>query len=72
MDPEVAVIVALPRASDCARAELLIEATLLGAALQVTVLVTSCEEPSLNTPVAVNCCVFPKASEAEVGEIVML
>ena len=45
----------------------LIEATLAAEEFQVTELVTSCYELSVNVPVAVNCCAVPKEMDAAAG-----
>jgi hypothetical protein len=65
MEPEVAVIVAIPNillvASPWLPAVLLRVATVALEELQVTRLVTFCVLPSVKVPVAVNCCVVPAA-----------
>ena len=53
--PEVAVIVAFPDLRAVAAPLTVIEATVFGDVLQVTVLVMSWVVPSENVPVAVNC-----------------
>jgi hypothetical protein len=45
----------------------LIFTTVVSDELQVTVLVIFCVELSLNVPVAVNCCVFPAATDGFAG-----
>ena len=64
IEPELAVIMAEPVptlvASPCGFTTLLIVATVAVSELHCTVLVTSCVLPSVNVPVAVNCCVLPR------------
>ena len=48
-----------------------IVATLAEDELQWVVLVTSCDVPSLNEPVAVNCCMVPNVTEEFTGVIAM-
>ena len=59
--PDAALIVVLPCAMDVASPALLMVATATVEDVQVTELVTSCMLPSLNVPVAVNCCDCPAA-----------
>src|SRR6266849_3899168 len=70
-DPDAAVIVTAPEARVLARpwlpTVLLTVATVPSEELQCTVPVTSCVLPSLNEPLAVNCCVVPNGIEAAVG-----
>jgi hypothetical protein len=61
MAPEVAVIVTCPPLTGVARPALLILAMLLEEELQATVELMSFDVPSLYLPVALNCCVDPKA-----------
>ena len=70
-EPEVASIVVgpwrRPVANPWLPAALLIVATAVAEELQVVVAVMFCVLPSVNVPVAVNCCVTPWAIEAEAG-----
>jgi hypothetical protein len=65
--PEVARIVVVPTAIPVASPEALIDATPGVVELQLTELVKSRDEPSLNVPVAVNCCVPAIGIEEVVG-----
>ena len=71
MEPEVAVIVAMPWPTLVARpllpVVLLMVATPPGAALHVTELVKSCVELSLKLPSALNCCDVPNAIDGLAG-----
>ena len=75
MFPDVAVIVAEPTAAEVARplvaAAPLMAATAAADEFQVTSAVRSCAVPSENIPVAVNCCVVPRAMLGSVGVIAM-
>jgi hypothetical protein len=62
-DPDVAVIVVIPVVIVVASPELLIVATAVLDEDQVAVLERSCVLLSLKVPVAVNCCVFPAATD---------
>jgi hypothetical protein len=61
MDDDVAVIVEVPTPAPLARPVVLIVAVVVVPEDQVTLDVRFCVEPSLNVPVAVNCCVAPLA-----------
>jgi hypothetical protein len=65
--PEVAVIVADPAAALLASPPLFTVATEFAEEVQVAVLVRFCVVPLLYVPVAVNCCVWPAATEAVAG-----
>ena len=67
MEPEVAVIVALPTPAPEARPAFPIVATAVADELQFTALVRSCVLPSLYVPVALNCWVVPFAMDAVKG-----
>jgi hypothetical protein len=67
-DPDAALIVTgPPNFTPVASPAALIVATVVSDELHVTVLVMFCVEVSLNVPVAVNCCVFPAATEGFAG-----
>jgi hypothetical protein len=67
-DPDAALTVTgPPNFTPVARPVALIVAMVVSDELHVTVLVTFCVELSLNVPVAVNCCVFPAATDGFVG-----
>jgi hypothetical protein len=61
MAPEIASIVALPTPTPVASPLVVMVATPIFIEAQVTEPVTSCDDPSLNVPVAVNCVVSPLA-----------
>ena len=61
MVPELAVIVTCPPLTDVAKPVPLILAMPLEEELQATLELMSFDDPSLYLPVAVNCCVAPKA-----------
>jgi len=65
--PALAVIVAVPIPTPLASPALLIVAVATVSDVQLAVLVRSCWLPSLNVPVAVNCCIVPFASEGAAG-----
>ncbi|HZW93196.1 MAG TPA: hypothetical protein VFF64_09615, partial [Candidatus Eremiobacteraceae bacterium] len=65
--PDLAVMVALPGATAVASPALLIVATAAFDEVQVAVLVRFCVVPLLYVPVAVNCCVYPAATEGVAG-----
>ena len=67
MEPDVAVIVVLPCATDVASPALLIVAMLVADEAQVTVPVRFCVLPLEYVPVAVNCCIRPSVIEGLVG-----
>ena len=67
MEPEVARIVVEPAPTAVARPAVLIVATAPVEELHVAVLVRSCVVPSLNVPVALNCCVWPLVIEEFAG-----
>ena len=67
IEPEVAEIVAEPRARAVASPPAVIDATLASDEAQVTAPVMSCELPSENVPVAVNCWSVPKNMTAFAG-----
>jgi hypothetical protein len=67
MDDDVAVIVEFPTPAALARPEALIVAVVVVPEDQVTLDVRFCVVPSLNVPVAVNCCVAPLAIEGFAG-----
>lgn len=71
-EPEVAVIVVLPCATVVARPAVeLIVATAGVFELHCTVTVMFCVLPSLNVPVAVNCCIEPTGSVGIAGVTVI-
>jgi hypothetical protein len=65
--PEVAVIVTCPPFTGVARPVPLMPATVLAEDAQLTVELMSFDVPSLYLPVAVNCCVDPKAMVEAAG-----
>src|SRR5271154_1854511 len=65
--PDVALIVEVPTPAPVASPDVLIVAAVVVAELHVTVLVRFCVEPSLNVPIAVNCCVAPLVIEGFAG-----
>ena len=65
--PEVAVMLAEPIAILCASPAVLIVAVDSVSDDHVAVLVRFCVLPSVNVPVAVNCCVVPKAIDGVAG-----
>jgi hypothetical protein len=65
--PDLAVMVALPCATLVASPPLLTVATDFADDVQVAVLVRFCVVPLLYVPVAVNCCVYPFATDAVPG-----
>src|SRR5271163_3447852 len=67
IDDDVAEIVEVPIAAPLARPAALIVAVAVVPEDHVTLDVTFCVEPSLNVPVAVNCCVAPLAIEGFAG-----
>ena len=67
MEPEVARIVVEPAPTAVTRPAVLIVATVPAEELHVAVLVRSCVVPSLNVPVALNCCVWPLVIEELAG-----
>src|SRR5277367_5122416 len=67
IDDDVAVIVELPTPAPVAKPPAVIVATVVFAELQVAVPVRFCVVPSLNVPVAVNCCVAPLVIEGFAG-----
>ena len=67
IEPDDAVIVALPIATLCANPALMV-ATDCVSDDQVAVEVRSCVLLSVKVPVAVNCCVVPKAIDGFAGE----
>ena len=67
IDPEAAVMVALPMPLPVLSPVLTILATLVADELQLTLLVRSCVPPSLYVPIAVNCWFVPFAIEAVAG-----
>src|SRR5271167_2312160 len=67
IDDDVAEIVEVPTAAPLARPAALIVAVAVVPEDHVTLDVTFCVEPSLNVPVAVNCCVAPLAIEGFAG-----
>lgn len=71
MAPEVAVMVTVPRSLPVASPLTVMEATLVGDALQTTVPVISCVVLSENVPVAVNCCTVPRGISAFSGVTLM-
>jgi hypothetical protein len=68
MPPELAVMVAVPIPTLLASPAALIVAVVSVSEDQVTVLLRFCVLPSVNVPVAVNCCVVPNASAGVAGE----
>lgn len=67
--PEVALMLAVPLPALCASPAWLIVAVLAMSDDQVVVLVRFCVLPSVNVPVAVNCCVVPSAIDGIAGAI---
>ena len=67
MAPDVAEIVDEPTPAPVAKPPAVIVVTEVVAEAHVTALVRFCVLPSLNVPVAVNCCVRPLASEGFAG-----
>jgi hypothetical protein len=67
IDPEVALIVVDPVATVLAKPALLMVATAVAEDVHVAVLVRFCWLPSVNVPVAVNCCVNPLATDGFAG-----
>jgi len=67
IDPDVAMIVVLPVPAPVAKPALVIVATEVLVELQTTEPVMFKVPPSLNMPVAVNCCVTPLAIEVFAG-----
>src|SRR5271163_1345066 len=67
MDDDVAVIVEFPTPAPEASPTALIVAMAVVPELQVTVEVRFCDVPSLNVPVAVNCCVAPLVIDGFAG-----
>jgi hypothetical protein len=67
IDEDVAVIVEVPTPAPLASPEALIVAVVVVPDDHVTVDVRFCVEPSLNVPVAVNCCVAPLAIDGFAG-----
>src|ERR1700733_12704487 len=67
MDDDVAVIVEVPTPAPVARPAALIVAVVVVPDDQLTFDVRLCVEPSLNVPVAVNCCVAPLAIDGFAG-----
>jgi hypothetical protein len=67
IDDDVAVIVEVPTPAPLARPAALIVAVAVVPEDQVTVDVRFCVEPSLNVPVAVNCCVAPLVIDGFTG-----
>jgi len=65
--PEVALTVAVPVPALCPSPALLIVAVAGVSEVHVAVLLRSCVLPSVNVPVAVNCCVVPNAIEGVAG-----
>jgi hypothetical protein len=65
--PDVAVIVAVPFATLVASPPPLTVAIVAADEVQVAVLVRFCVVPLLYVPVAVNCCVYPAATDAVPG-----
>jgi hypothetical protein len=67
MDEDVAVIVEVPTPAPLARPAALMVAVVVVPEDQVTLDVRFCVVPSLNVPVAVNCCVAPLAIDGFAG-----
>ena len=67
--PDVALMLAVPIATLCASPARLMVATATVSDDQLTVLLRFWVLPSVNVPVAVNCCVVPSASEGVAGVI---
>jgi hypothetical protein len=67
MVPDVAVIVAVPFATLVTNPPLLTLATAVADEVHAAVLVRFCVVPLLYVPVAVNCCVYPAATDAVSG-----
>jgi hypothetical protein len=68
-EPDCAVMVTAPTPDEVARPALLIVVMEVTLEVQVTAVLRSCVEPSLNVPVAWNCCAVPLAILAEDGVI---
>jgi hypothetical protein len=66
-EPEIAVMVTLPRFPAITRPLTVIDAMLFFDELHVTVPVMFCVVPSENVPVAVNCCKVPRGMDALAG-----
>src|SRR5277367_6196998 len=71
IDDDVAVMVEVPTPAPEARPAALIVAAVVVAELHVTVPVKFCVVPSLNVPVAMNCCVAPLVIEGFAGVTAM-
>ena len=69
--PEFAVMLAVPMPALCASPLLLMVAAEAVSEDQVAVLVRSCVLPSVNDPIAVNCCIVPSAMDGAVGVTAM-
>jgi hypothetical protein len=69
--PTVAVIVAVPAPTVCARPIESMVAIDVASEDQAAVLVKSCIAESVYVPVAVNCCVVPRAIDGSAGLTVM-
>lgn len=69
MAPEVAVMVLWPCATDVARPEELMVATVVLEDDHITELVRSCVLPPVKVPVALNCCITPATIEGFAGKI---
>jgi hypothetical protein len=65
--PDVALIVVVPVARLVAKPTPLMVATVVEEELQLALVVRFCVVPLLYVPVAVNCCVYPAATEAVPG-----
>ncbi len=65
--PELAVTVVVPAPLLCASPAVLIVAVVVVSEAQVAELVRSFVVPSVNVPVAVNCCVVPRAIDGVAG-----
>jgi len=65
--PDAAFIVAVPSATLVANPSLLTVAIVVADDVQVAVVVRFCVVPLLYVPVAVNCCVYPFATDAVPG-----
>ena len=67
MLPELACTVVEPVPTEVAKPAVLMVATVRADELHVAVPVKFCVVPSLNVPVAVNCCVFPLVIDGFAG-----
>src|SRR5271169_1806652 len=71
MEPEVPLIVVVPKPTPFPRPVALIVTTVVAEEAHVTVAVRSCVLLSENVPIALNCCVIPCATEPFAGVTAM-